>query len=63
VLPAYVEHRPRMLLSAIVRGIPVIASEACGLHDLPGVVTVPTGDDQVLATAVREQIQDFASIR
>jgi VanW like protein len=63
VLPAYVEHRPRMLLSAIARGIPVIASAACGLHDLPGVVIVPTGDDQALATAIKEQIQDFAPIQ
>ncbi len=63
VLPAYVEHRPRMLLSAIARGIPVIASEACGLHHLPGVVTVPTGDDQALATAIKAEIQDFAPIR
>ncbi len=54
VLPAYVEHRPRLLLSAIARGIPVIASEACGLHDLPGVAIVSTGDSQALAAAIQK---------
>lgn len=52
VLPAYVEHCPRLLLRAIAAGIPVIASDACGLEDMPGVVTVPAGDQESLQAAV-----------
>lgn len=52
VLPAFVEHRPRRLLAAVAQGIPVIASEACGLAHVRGVVTVPVGD----AAALRERI-------
>lgn len=55
VLPAYVEHRPRLLLRAIAAGIPVIASEACGLGNLSnfeGVITVPTGDASALQKAI-----------
>jgi hypothetical protein len=52
VLPAYVEHQPRALLSAAAAGVPVIASEACGLHDIDGIVTVPTGDADALADAM-----------
>jgi len=43
-LPAWVEHQPRRLLKAVAMGIPVVASEACGLKDIPGVHTFPTGD-------------------
>ncbi|WP_088892097.1 VanW family protein [Leptolyngbya ohadii] len=52
VLPAYVEHRPRLLLRAIAAGIPVIVSEACGLGNLEGVITVPTGDAAALQKAI-----------
>lgn len=52
VLPAHVEHQPRALLAALARGIPVIASSACGLGELPGVVTVPPGDPQALRAAI-----------
>lgn len=34
ILPAFVEHNPRILLRAIACGIPVIASSACGLANL-----------------------------
>ena len=51
VLPAYVEHQPRALLAAAAAGVPVIASEACGLHDIGGVITIPTGDAEALADA------------
>ena len=52
VLPAHVEACPRLLLRAIVSQIPVIASAACGLGDLPGVTTVPTGDVLALGRAI-----------
>jgi len=44
VLPAFVEHQPRRLLEAVARGVPVIASKACGLGRLGGVAEVECGD-------------------
>jgi hypothetical protein len=44
VLPSLVENQPRRLLAAISAGVPVIASEACGISKLPGVVTTPNGN-------------------
>jgi glycosyltransferase involved in cell wall biosynthesis len=44
VLPAFVEHQPRRLLEAVARGVPVIASRACGLGQLDGVAEVELGD-------------------
>jgi hypothetical protein len=52
ILPAYVEHRPRLLLRALAAQIPVIATPACGLGEQPGVFTVPVGDAQALADAI-----------
>jgi hypothetical protein len=52
VLPAWVEHWPRRLLRAAAAGIPVIASEACGLRGVPNVVEIPIGD----ATALRDAL-------
>jgi hypothetical protein len=52
VLPAVVEHQPRALLRALAMGLPVIATEACGLGSMPGVTTVPAFD----AAALREAI-------
>jgi glycosyltransferase involved in cell wall biosynthesis len=48
VAPAWVEHEPRALLRAVARGVPVIASAACGLRGVRGVTTVPTGDVDAL---------------
>ncbi len=52
VLPSHVEAAPRGLLAALSRGVPVIASEACGLGPAPGLTLVPSGD----AVALREAI-------
>ncbi len=43
VLPAFVEHRPRRLLDAAARKIPVIASVACGVSQIDGIETVEAG--------------------
>lgn len=59
-LPAYVEHKPRRLLQALASGIPVIATAACGLGDLPGVVTVPAGDSRALRSALLEKAASAA---
>lgn len=63
VLPAHVEHQPRALLSALARGIPVIASSACGLGDLPGVTTVPAGDVAALRAALAAALAGLAEAR
>jgi hypothetical protein len=54
ILPAHVEHKPRLLLRAIAAGIPVIASDACGLGEMTGVTIVPMGDVGALRSAIRE---------
>jgi hypothetical protein len=54
VLPAWVEHQPRRLLQALAAGVPVIASQACGLEGLPGVISVPEGDAKALEVALRQ---------
>ena len=53
VLPAFVEHKPRRLLAAAVCGIPMIASEACGVSNVEGVKVVPAGD----AAALRKELE------
>lgn len=59
VLPAWIEHRPRRLLEAIRAGIPVVATDACGLHGWPqeaSVRIVPAGDTRALAAAITESV-------
>ena len=46
------EHRPVRLLEAVARGIPVVATEACGLRGVTGVVEIPTGDLDALRDAL-----------
>lgn len=52
ILPAFVEHNPRILLRAIASGIPVIASSACGLGNLKGVTNIPAGDVDAIVAAM-----------
>ena len=52
VLPAFVEHQPRRLLQAVASGIPVIASTACGLQHVKGVISIPTGNAEVLSQEI-----------
>lgn len=52
VLPAWVENQPRRLLQAVAAGIPVIASEACGLAGMPGVTEIAAGDAQAMKAAL-----------
>src|SRR5262249_38079425 len=53
VLPAWLEDQPRRLLQAVAAGVPVIASDACGLDGVAGVHVVPTGDTHALRVALR----------
>ncbi|HYE73706.1 MAG TPA: glycosyltransferase family 4 protein, partial [Blastocatellia bacterium] len=57
VLPAFIEHRPRRLLKAIACGVPVIASEACGLGNVEGVTIVESGDVAMLRAAIKGLIK------
>jgi len=52
VLPAFVENQPRRLLQAASRGVPVIASDACGLTPRPGISVVPAGDVDALRRSI-----------
>ncbi len=58
VLPAFVEHAPRRLLTAISLGIPVIASTACGLENMQGTVTIPPGDTAALRGSIEAIIRN-----
>lgn len=52
VLPAWVEHQPRALLSAIAGGLPVVATPACGLDAAMAWRRVEAGDIDGLRDAV-----------
>ena len=52
VAPALVESAPRRLLAALAAGVPVIATEACGLAPQPGFHLVPADDVDALAAAI-----------
>jgi len=56
VQPAWVEHRPRALLTALASGCPVIATEACGLGNLPGWTSVSPGDIDAICDALSNKI-------
>ncbi len=57
VLPAFVEHKPRRLLMAAAAGVPVIASKACGLSQVDGVVEIEAGDVAALRTAIEAVLE------
>jgi glycosyltransferase involved in cell wall biosynthesis len=57
VLPAWVEHAPRALLAALAQGLPVVASRACGLAGVRGVVEVATGEVEPLAHALAQALK------
>jgi glycosyltransferase involved in cell wall biosynthesis len=48
VLPAFIENQPRRLLLAKAFGVPVVASDACGIEAAPGITVVPAGDVRAL---------------
>lgn len=52
VYPAYVEHRPRLLLKALAKGIPAVVTSACGVLPATNVHIVPTGNYPALKKAV-----------
>ncbi len=56
VLPAFVEHKPRRLLQAVVNQIPVIASKNCGLENVRGIQTIEAGDARILSDAIEKYL-------
>ena len=63
VLPAFVEHQPRRLLEAVARGVPVIASKACGLRRVSGVVEVEAGDVSSLRLEIQRALDEKSAAR
>jgi len=63
VLPAFVEHQPRRLLEAVARGVPVIASKACGLGQLGGVAEVEAGDIASLRHEIEKVLGRSSEVR
>lgn len=56
-LPAWVEHQPRALLSALASGVPVIATAACGLDPrMGGWRQVDAGDVAALRAAMLDAL-------
>ena len=53
ILPAWVEHQPRLALRALAHGIPVIATSTCGLPKHPLLHTIPEPDPTLLADAIQ----------
>jgi hypothetical protein len=60
VLPAFVEHKPRRLLQAAARGIPVIASTACGVENVEGVTSIECGNVEKLREEISSAIRKSA---
>ena len=52
VLPAWVEHQPRLALLALASRIPVIATGDCGLPEHPLLVCLPSPDAGTLRSAL-----------
>lgn len=57
VLPAFVEHKPKRLLQAATAGIPVIASNACGVENVSGIETIEIGDVEGLRAAILHKLE------
>jgi hypothetical protein len=57
VLPAYVEHQPRLLLHALSLGIPVVTTSASGIGEKKGVSIVPIGDTAQLERVIRSVLK------
>lgn len=52
VLPAWIEHQPRLALLALASGIPVIATKACGLPEHPRLHQMEEPDTTALVAAI-----------
>lgn len=57
VLPAWIEHQPRLALLALASGIPVVASEACGLPEHPLLHVLSSPDAAAMRTVLKAVLQ------
>ncbi len=57
VLPAWIEHQPRLALLALASGIPVIATEACGLPEHPLLHSLSSPDPAAMRMVLRAVLQ------
>ncbi len=62
VLPAWIEHQPRLALLALASGVPVIATEDCGLppHEMLHVLAAPNA--AALAAVIRSVLHPSPSV-
>lgn len=56
-LPAWIEHQPRLALLALASGIPVVATEACGLPEHPHLHLLSSPDAASLRTVLKAVLQ------
>ena len=59
VLPAWIEHQPRLALRALANEIPVIASAACGLPDHPYLWEIDEPDSDALHARISEVLSSL----
>lgn len=52
ILPAWIEHQPRIALRALAMGIPVIATKTCGLPNHPHLIQINKPDPSEITTAI-----------
>ena len=57
ILPAWIEHQPRLALLALASGIPVIATEACGLPEHQLLHTLSSPDPAAMRMVLRAVLQ------
>ncbi len=61
ILPAWIEHQPRLALLALASGIPVIATEACGLPPHEKLYQIAAPDAVALAEVISSVLRPTLS--
>jgi hypothetical protein len=61
VLPAWIEHQPRLALCALANDIPVVATAACGLPDHPLLCQVDESNPDSLRATLAELLSSDAT--
>ena len=61
VLPAWIEHQPRLALLALASGIPVVASAGCGLPPHPLLHVLASHEPAELTAALRAILEPAAN--
>jgi len=63
ILPAWIEHQPRLALRALALGIPVIATTACGLPNHPLLHTIAAPDTDEITAALASLMTPLSSVK